>query len=95
MLMNFCIISTPRCQIFIWECEVRSFACFSKLLPVKRVKVKFWKNRKFQLLSIFRCQDIAKNVLHSKIMFLPQLAAGLKVTWETNLFFKFWIVMYK
>ena len=44
----------------------KNYACFSKLLPVRRLKVIILKDRKLQLLSIFRCQDIPKYGLHSK-----------------------------
>ena len=33
MSMNFCIVNTPRCQIFI--CDAMYFASFSRFLPVK------------------------------------------------------------
>ena len=35
MLMNFCIIITPRCQVLIWGAKY--FACFSRFLPVERL----------------------------------------------------------
>ena len=35
---------------------------------MKRLKVILLKDRKFQFLSIFRCQDIRKNRLHSEII---------------------------
>ena len=50
-----------------------SFGCtkycagFSKFLLMKRLKITL-KGRKFQLLRIFRCQDIPKNGLHSEIL---------------------------
>ena len=71
------------------------FGCFSKLLPMKRLKVILWKDRKIQLLNIFRCQDIPKNGLHSEIMFPPQFATSVKVTWKTIVFLKFWLVIFK
>ena len=39
-------------------------------------------------LSIFRCQDIPKNGLHSEITLRPQLTTTLKVTWKIT-FLKF------
>ena len=35
MLLNFCIVNTPRCQILI--CGTENFVCFSRFLPVKRL----------------------------------------------------------
>ena len=34
MLMNFCIVNTPRCQILIWCAKY--FTCFSRFSPVER-----------------------------------------------------------
>ena len=38
---------------------------------MKKLKVILLKDRKFQLLSNFRCQDIPQNRLHSEIMYPP------------------------
>ena len=35
MLMSFCIVNAPRCQILIWG--TKYFACFSRFLPVKKM----------------------------------------------------------
>ena len=93
MLMNFCIVNTPRCQILIWACKV--FCLFQQTFSCEKVKVILWKDRELQLLSIFRCQDIPKTGLHSQIMFPHQFTTSVKVTWKTITFIKFWLVMYK
>ena len=73
---------------FLFGCA-KYFACFSKLLPVKKLKVILWKDRKLQLLSIVGCQDISKNGPHSETMFLPQFTASANVTWKTIVFLNF------
>ena len=55
----------------------------------KRLKIILWKETKLWLLSIFRCQDVSKNGLHSEIMLPSQLTASLKVAWKTIAFLKF------
>ena len=35
MLMNFCIVNTPRCQILVLGAKY--FACFSRFLSLKRL----------------------------------------------------------
>ena len=92
MLINFCKILQDDRFLFGYA---KYFACFIKLFPVKKLKVILWKNRKLQLLSIFRCQDIPKIGLHSTIMFPLQFTTSWKVTWKTIAFLKFQLVMYK
>ena len=75
--------------------HAKYFSCFSKFLPVITFKVILLKDRKLQLLSIFRYQDIPKNGLHSEIISLPHSTTSLKVTWKTIIFLKFWLVIYK
>ena len=60
----------------------------SKLLPMKRLKVILLKNRKLQVLSIFRCQDILKNELHTEIMSPPHSTTSLKITCKIIIFLK-------
>ena len=55
----------------------------------------FLKGRKLQLLSIFPCQDIPKNQLHSVIMPPPHPSTSLKVTCKTIIFLKFLLVIHK
>ena len=93
MSMKFCIVNTPKSS-FLFGCA-KYFACFSKFLPVKRLMVILWKDRKLQVFTIFRCQDISKNGLHSEIMLTLQSTTSLKATWKIIAPFKFWFVMYK
>ena len=79
---------------FLFGCA-KYFTCFGKILRVKRLKVILWKDKKLQVLNIFRCQDIPKNGLHNENMFPPQFTTSLKVTWKTITFLKFWLAMYK
>ena len=58
MLMNSCLLIL-RDFSFLFGCA-EYCACFNKFLPVKRLKI-ILKDRKSQLLSVFRCQDIPKN----------------------------------
>ena len=69
MLINVCIVDTPTCQILIWVCEV--FSLFQQTFACEKVKGNIMKRQKLQLLSIFRCQNIPKNGLHTEIMLLP------------------------
>ena len=86
MLMNFCIVNTPRYQNFIWACKV--FFLFQQVFTCDNVQGNIT-DRKLQLLSIFRYQDIPKNGLHSEIISLPHSTTSLKVTWKTIIFLKF------
>ena len=56
---------------------------------LKRLKIILWKETKLWLLSIFRCQDVSKNGLHSEMMLPSQLTASLKVAWKTIASLKF------
>ena len=78
---------------YVNEC-LHYFACFSKLLSVKKLMVVLWKDRKPHLLSNFLGQDVSKNG-HSKIMFTSQFTTIQKVTWKAIVFLKPWLVITK
>ena len=55
----------PQDVKFLFE-GAKYCACFSKFLPVKRLKVILLKDRKSQILNIFRCQGVPKNGLYTE-----------------------------
>ena len=93
MLMKFCIVSTPRCQVLIWVCKV--FYLFRQNFACEKVKGNIMKRQKTSGLKHFSLPRYSKNGLHNENMFPPQFTTSLKVTWKTITFLKFWLAMYK
>ena len=79
----------PQDVRFLFECA-KYCACFSKFLPVKRLKVILLKDRKSQILNIFRCQGVPKNRLYTETVsplqsipaFAPQLFLSLSLSYS-------------
>ena len=51
MLMNFCLINTPRCQILIWLCKV--LCLFQQLFTCEKAKGYVIKRQKIPALKLF------------------------------------------
>ena len=58
MLMNFCIVNTPRCQVLIWVCKV--FCLFQQTFACEKVNDNIMERQKtlafkqFSLLRYFK-----------------------------------------
>ena len=83
---QFFALLIPQDVRFLFECA-KYCACFSKFLPAKRLKVILLKDRKSQILNIFRCQGVPKNGLYTETVsplqsipaFAPQPFLSLSV----------------
>ena len=51
MLMNFCIVNTPRCEILIWVCKV--FCLFQQTFAYEKTKGNIMKRQKTSALKHF------------------------------------------
>ena len=59
MLMNFCIVNTPRCQILIWVCKV--FCVFQLPFACEKVESTIMKMQKTSAFKHFSLPKYSKN----------------------------------
>ena len=83
MLMNFCSVNSPRCEILIWVCKV--FCLFQQTFAYEKTKGNIMKRQKTSALKHF---SLPLYELQNEIMFPSKFTTSLKVTWKTIIFLK-------
>ena len=58
MLINVCIVDTPRCQILIWVCKV--FSLFQQTFACEKVRGNIMKRQKTSALKHFSLSKYSK-----------------------------------
>ena len=69
MLMNFCLVDTLPCQVFIWVCKV--LCLFQQIFNYKKVRGNIVKRQKNSASKHFLLTRYSKKWLHREIMSPP------------------------